>query len=97
MARSSKLINTLKKELRAQGITYKQIASALDLSEASIKHMFAKSHFSLERIDRICELLGIEISDLARIADQDSPTISQLSLADEKELVGDMKLLIVAY
>lgn len=97
MARSKKLISTLKKELRKQGITYKKVAGVLKLSEASIKNMFAKNHFSLERIDRICDLLSIEVSDLANLAENDSPTISQLSLVDEKELVSDMKLLLVAY
>jgi len=97
MARSKKLISTLKKELRKQGITYKQVAATLKLSEASIKNMFAKNHFSLERIDRICDLLSIEVSDLANLAENDSPTISQLSLANEKELVSDIWLLLVAY
>jgi len=97
MARSKKLIATLKKELRQHGITYKQIAAALKLSEASIKNMFAKNHFSLERIDRICDLLDIEVSDLASLAENDAPTISQLSLQHEKELVSDIKLILVAY
>ena len=97
MARSKKLISTLKKELRQQGITYKQVAVALNLSEASIKNMFAKSHFSLERIDRICELLDIELSDLAKLAENDSTTISQLPIELEKELISDMQLLLVAY
>jgi DNA-binding Xre family transcriptional regulator len=97
MARSKKLIKTLKKQLRSQGITYKQVATALALSEASIKNMFAKNHFSLERIDSICELLEIELSDLALLAENDMATISQLSLLHEKELIGDMHLLLVAY
>ena len=97
MARSKKLISTLKKELRRKGISYKDVAIALSLSEASIKNMFAKSHFSLERIDRICELIDMELSDLANLAEQDTATISQLSIEFEKELVGDMKLLLVAY
>ncbi len=97
MARSKKLISVLKKRLRQKGITYKQIAAALELSEASIKNMFAKSHFSLERIDRICDLLDIELSDLASLAENDSPTISQIPLEFETELISDMRLLLVAY
>ena len=97
MARSKKLIKILKKELRSKGITYKQIAESLNLSEASIKNMFAKSHFSLERIDSICELLEIELSDLANMAENDMSTISHLSLENERELVSDMHLLLVAY
>jgi len=51
----------------------------------------------LERLDRICEMLNIEISDLANIAEVDTSTISQLPLEFEKELVTDMRLLLVAY
>ena len=90
MARSKKLISTLKKQLRQQGITYKQVATALELSEASIKNMFAKNHFSIERLDVVCDLLGIELSDLANLAEHDSPTISRLPIEFERELIGDM-------
>jgi len=97
MARSLKLVSSLKQQLRSKGITYKHVAEELGLSEASIKHMFAKNHFSLERVDRICEMLNIEISDLATIAESDTNNISQLPLEFEKELIADMRLLLVAY
>ena len=35
MSQTSQLIDTLKRELRKQRITYKQVAKSLDLSEAS--------------------------------------------------------------
>ena len=97
MASSKFFISALKKELRAQGVSYKDVATALDLSEASIKKMFANNRFSVERMDRICKILGMELSDLSDAAKNLVPAISQLSLEQEKELVSDTRLLLVAY
>lgn len=97
MARSIKLVQVLKKQLRAKGVTYKHLASLLELSESSIKHMFAHSSISLHRLDVICEHLGIELSDLAAMAEEDVASLMQLPLEHEKELVNDMRLLLVAY
>lgn len=97
MARSLKFIQVLKKQLRAKGITYKQLAALLSLSESSIKHMFANNSVSLSRLDMICEHIGIELSDLALMAEDDISKLMQLPLQHEKELVNDMRLLLVAY
>lgn len=97
MARSLKLIAVLKKQLRSAGITYKQLANLLNLSESAIKHMFSSNNMSLERLDAICEHLGMELSDLAAIAEDDAAKITQLPLQAEKDLVNDMRLLLVAY
>lgn len=97
MARSTHIIDILKSELRAKGIYYKELALALDLSESTIKHMFSTKNFSLKRLDRICELLGIELSDLVKKHEAKTPKIEQLSLENEKQLVSDAPLLLVAY
>lgn len=97
MARSQKLIQTIKKQLRSQGITYKQLATELGLSESAIKHMFASQSMSLKRLDEIGEVLGLEITDLAQLAENDTPMIVELPLEHEKELIADMRLLLVAY
>ena len=97
MASSNLFVSALKKELRAQGVPYKDVAIALDLSEASIKKMFANNRFSLERMDRICRLLGMDLSDLSDAAKDMTPAISELTLEQEEELVSDTRLLLVAY
>lgn len=97
MASSKLFISALKKELRAQGVSYKDVAVALDLSEASIKKMFANNRFSIARMDSICKLLGMELSDLADAAKDMVPAISELTLEQEQELVSDIRLLLVAY
>jgi DNA-binding Xre family transcriptional regulator len=97
MAQTKPLIDALKKEIRRQGKTYRDIAGAIEISEASIKRLFSERTVSLERLDRICEFLNLEISDLVRIMEQDIQLTDQLSPQQEKELVSDIKLLFMAH
>jgi transcriptional regulator with XRE-family HTH domain len=97
MAQSKLLIDTLKKELKAQKKTYRDVAKVLGLSEASVKRLFAERTFVLERLDQICEFLGLEITDLARKAEEATQLTANLSLQQEQELVSDIKLLLVAF
>ena len=66
MAETAALLEVLKRQLKARGVTYAQVARHLKLSEASVKRMFSQKEFTLSRIDAICEVAGIEFSDLAR-------------------------------
>ena len=40
MGQVTPLLNTLKRELKAQGLTYTEVAEQLNLSESSIKRLF---------------------------------------------------------
>jgi transcriptional regulator with XRE-family HTH domain len=73
MAQAESLVNALKNLLKARGITYAQLAKGLGLSEASVKRIFAERSFTLERLDQVCTLLGIQISDLARMVVAEQP------------------------
>jgi transcriptional regulator with XRE-family HTH domain len=96
MAQAESLVNALKNVLKARGITYAQLSRGLGLSEASIKRVFAGRSFTLERLDQICTFLGIQISDLARMIASEEPVPTRLSAEQEKKLVADPRLLLVA-
>jgi len=91
------LVDTLKQELKKQNKTYKDVAQALGLSEASVKRLFSEESFSLDRLDKVCELLQMEFSDLVKSMENNIELTSQLSLAQEQELVSDMRLLLMAH
>ncbi len=96
MAQTNLIINTLKKTLKSHGKTYADVAEYLDLSEASVKRMFAQQTFSLRRLDEICKMLEMEISDLLQqVNDSTARQIDELSDQQEKELVSDLALLVV--
>jgi len=97
MARSNQIVDVLKQKLRSQGINYRQLAKHLKLSESTIKQNFSTKNFSLNRLDKICELLGLELTDLVAAFEKQRPRIEQLSLENEKLLVSDPPLLLVAY
>jgi transcriptional regulator with XRE-family HTH domain len=97
MAQIKLIVETLKQELRKQGITYRQVAGALELSEASVKRLFAENSFTLARLGQICELLHLEISDLIHQMEKNIELTHQLTLEQETELVSDVKLLMMAH
>jgi hypothetical protein len=59
MAGRTQIVSELKRALRASGHTYAHVAQKLDLSVASVKRLFSQEDLSLERIDAICELIGL--------------------------------------
>ena len=93
---TTQLIETLKQLLRSQNITYKDLAKHLSMSEANVKRMFSQNKLSLERLEAICNLLHMDILHLAQSAQNQQHKISELTLAQEKELITDYKLLLVA-
>ena len=97
MAQTKLLLDALKKELKKQGKTYRDVAAMLGLSEASVKRLFSEQSFSLTKLDRVCTSLGVEISDLVRMMEQNAQSIAHLSLEQEQELVSDIKLLLMAH
>jgi len=96
MASRKDIISVLKQALRARGLTYAQLARQLNLSEISIKRGFAQGNFKLDRLEKICRVIDLEIGDLTRLADEQEAKISQLSIEQEQELVADKKFLLVA-
>lgn len=96
MSQTRSLIDTLKQELRGQHITYKQVAVALELSETSVKRLFSEEAFSIRRLEKVCQLLHLDLSDLIHLMERNIELTSQFTLAQEQELVADIKLLLVA-
>ena len=96
MSQTTGLINTLKQALKIHGMSYADVARGLDLSEANIKRLFSTGSFTLERIDSICNLMQMELTDLLHMYDAERHQITHLTEVQEKELAADNKLLLVA-
>ncbi len=95
-SQTSDLILAIKSQLKAKGITYKELARDLSMSEANVKRMFAQQKFNLDRLELICERLHLDLIELAQLAQQNKTKISELTLQQEKELLSDKKLLLTA-
>jgi transcriptional regulator with XRE-family HTH domain len=96
MTETARLVATLKRLLKQQGLTYRDIAPALGLSEASVKRLFASERFTLDRVVEVGRLLGYTLSELAQESADASLRTRALTEAQERELVSDIRLLVVA-
>lgn len=95
MPQTASLLDALKSELKAQGKTYIDVAVALDLTEASVKRLFSEQSFSLARLDAVCQMLGLEISDLVQRMHAREKRLNQLTAQQEQEITQDLVLLLV--
>ena len=96
MSTSADLVTVLKKELKSAQMTYADLARALGMAESSVKRMLAKGDMPLSRVDAICRALKLDFADLARRVADTQPLLAELSEAQEKAVVADKKLLLVA-
>jgi transcriptional regulator with XRE-family HTH domain len=95
MMGTAALVRGVKARLRAQGMTYRALARRLGLSEPTIKRDLARGNFSLERLDRICQVLGVGVEELLASAER-SP-LTELTEQQEHALVSNPRLLLVTY
>ena len=96
MTEVTQLLGTLKRQLKLQGKTYRDVAATLGLSEPSVKRLFSSGQFSLDRLVEVCNLLGFTLAELAQEASASESRLRTLTSAQEKELVSDPMLLLVA-
>ena len=96
MGEIGQLVKTIKKHLKAQGFAYRELALALNLSEPSVKRMFASQRFTLDRLVEISHFLGFTLAELAHEAVVSENLVHTLSEKQEAELVSDDRLLLVA-
>lgn len=85
----------LKRCLKARGMTYAKLAPRLELSEASVKRLFSSGGFTLERVEQICRLLDMDLFELARHAQSDASTVTELTSVQEQALADEPRLLLV--
>lgn len=89
------LIDALKRALRRDGVTYAQLAPRLGLTEASIKRLFSQGRFSLQQVLQVCDVLGIELSELARSNHGRAEQARELSMAQERALAEEPRMLLL--
>ncbi len=96
MSTTVDLVTALKKELKSAQMSYADLAKALGMAESSVKRMLAKGDMSLSRIDEICRAMRMDFADLARLVVDAQPMLAQLTQEQERAVVADKKLLLVA-
>lgn len=95
MSMTDNLVAVLKQHMKTRGLTYKNAAVALDLSEVSVKRLFSEKNFTLQRLEVLCDLAGISLGDLMDRAENEIQKTDQLTPAQEQAIVDNPKLLLV--
>jgi transcriptional regulator with XRE-family HTH domain len=96
VAQAALLIDVIKKSLRERGLTYARVAKGLGLSESSVKRVFSQESLSLDRLEQICALMELEITDLFDLTRAAEGRITELTEEQERALVSDPKVLLIA-
>lgn len=95
MKETNDIFAILKQLLRSKGFTYRKLAEGLGLSEASVKRIFSQKDMNLSRLEEVCKLMKMNLSDVFKYIDEQKEHILQLTFEQEEELVSDRKLLLV--
>lgn len=67
---SAKIIQIIKRDLKTKGITYKEIAAFLKMTEAGVKKLLSKDDISFNKLKLICDLLQVSTQDLLNSVDE---------------------------
>jgi DNA-binding Xre family transcriptional regulator len=90
------VFDALRMHLKARGMTYADLAKALRVSEATVKRIFAIKNCTLDRLEAICEVIQVDLAQLARAIPRDDRLINQLSRKQEEGLIAKPALFLVA-
>lgn len=90
------LVVALKSELKAAGITYKELARQIGLAESSVKRLFSLGDLSLSRIDDVLRVLKMDFAELSRKIADAQPLRRELTLEQEQAVVASPKLMLLA-
>jgi len=94
----ARIMTSLKAIMKSRQITYRDLAQQIRLSEASVKRIFSRGTLTLARLDEICQALEVSMSEVVRLAgDQSADTAELLTLEQETALAADPKLLACFY
>ncbi|WBY00184.1 helix-turn-helix transcriptional regulator [Ramlibacter tataouinensis] len=96
MSTTADLVLALKQELKAARLTYADLAQRLGMAESSVKRMLARGDMSLSRVDAVCRALKLDFAELARRVADAQPLLKELTQEQERAVVADKKLLLVA-
>jgi len=89
------IVETLKKVLKARGMTYAELALALRVSTPTVKRLFSQRSFTLERLEEILKVIELDFYELARMSHGRRSGPAELSVEQESALSKDARLFTV--
>jgi transcriptional regulator with XRE-family HTH domain len=96
MTELAQLMETIKRQLKAKGLTYRDVGRELKISEPSVKRLFSTKRLTVERLAQLAGLLELTLAELLQEAAAVPLQIHTLSQEQEAQLVSEEALLLVA-
>lgn len=96
MADIQPILRFIKRQLKSRGLTYRDVAAGLGLSEPSVKRLFSVQRLTVARLSQLADYLGFTLAELLAAVAEDQPQTRKLTEKQEAELVADSRLLLVA-
>ena len=87
------IFDALKRTLRAKGITYRQLAERMGLSEPTVKRIFHERNCKLDRLMEICAVSGVELENVLGSMNRGPGPASRIAVETERKLARRPSLL----
>lgn len=98
MSQSRQIVSVLKKTVRAQGLTYNDLAKKLGTSEVTVKRLFTGQRLTIERLEKVAAILGLTLTQVMEQAALEAEERgNRLTYEQERRLADDPKLLALFY
>jgi transcriptional regulator with XRE-family HTH domain len=97
MDETDQLVDALKRCVKARGLTYRALAARINLSEASVKRLFAERTFTVRRLEQVCKAMDMSVTELLRMIDRSASVATTLGLEQESALARDPALFSYFY
>ena len=86
------IVETLKKALKARGMTYAELAKRLHVSTPTVKRLFSEQSFTLERLEQVLHVLEMDFYEVAKLSRGTNGAGGELSHEQEAALAKDARL-----
>jgi hypothetical protein len=94
--RATYVFDALKTHYRARGLTYRDVARTLKISEPTVKRIFSARDCTLARLEQLCDVAQVDLADIARGLPRTQKLLTRLTEKQEQEIVNDIRLLVCA-
>jgi transcriptional regulator with XRE-family HTH domain len=91
------ILETLKSILKKKKVSYRELANGIGMSESGLKKLLTAKDISMNRLSQITSFLGISLTDLMALAEEEEIRDVTLTSNQEKALLKDEGLLRVLW
>ena len=89
------IFEALKRTLKARGVTYRDLAERMGVSEPTVKRIFHERNCKLDRLVEICAAAGVELENVLGSMSRGPGPVNRIAPEIERKLAGRPALLFI--